>query len=294
MEIEEGVDGGVRKFELPKVWIQFTGLPKELKEIEVLWAVGSIFGVTKDVDMGFSRKFEASRIKVMVLDPNLIPQAVDVVIGDYLYGLRFRVETGVGNSNPAPMDMDDDDEAGDGDLNKNGKEDSGDTQQQKFSAAKGGGGKLDSLGSSGSGKSTQRPLFHLVLPEAILQKAQEGDAGQEPMAAECDEPMEETVVPNNGLTTEELEDMDNEDLLDEEECGNESEDDYASKVAALAGIPEAALLESPRTSKRRASTSAEDSLDRATTLKAAKNLDGIKGLVQGNTLASVLESNAAA
>jgi hypothetical protein len=45
--------------------------------------------VTKDVDMLFMRRFEISQMLVMVMDPNLIPQAVNVVIGENLYDLKF-------------------------------------------------------------------------------------------------------------------------------------------------------------------------------------------------------------
>jgi hypothetical protein len=43
---------------------------------------------------------------VAVLDLNLIPQVVDVVIGDYLYELKFRVESEAEGDQPLPMDMD--------------------------------------------------------------------------------------------------------------------------------------------------------------------------------------------
>ncbi|CAO2148765.1 unnamed protein product [Urochloa humidicola] len=130
MEIEDCV-GACTRYELPKTWIQFSGLPKELREFEVLWAVGSILGITKDVDMVFTRRYDISRIKMMVLDPSLIPQSVDVVIGDFLYELQFRVEIESESSNPEPMNMDREgdsrDDAGKGD----GANGSGDKLQQK-------------------------------------------------------------------------------------------------------------------------------------------------------------------
>lgn len=106
MKIEERVVGHEVKYVMPKVWVQFTGLPIELREFEVIWAVGSILGVTKEVDMKFTRKYDRCRLQVLVLDPNLILQYVDVVIGDYLYELQFRVEEKTDNDNPEPMDMD--------------------------------------------------------------------------------------------------------------------------------------------------------------------------------------------
>jgi hypothetical protein len=74
---------------LPKVWVQFVGLPKDLCDFLIIWAVGSILGITKDVDMVFMRKHDICHMRVLVLDPNLIPQFVDVVIGDGLYTLQF-------------------------------------------------------------------------------------------------------------------------------------------------------------------------------------------------------------
>jgi hypothetical protein len=77
--------------------------------------VGSILGITKDVDMVFTRKYEVCRLQV--LDPNLIPQFVDVVIGESLYSLWFKVETNGDGEEPVLMEMDnfegDDDKQGD-------------------------------------------------------------------------------------------------------------------------------------------------------------------------------------
>jgi hypothetical protein len=51
--------------------------------------MGSIIGVTKEVDMVFMRRFDISRMLVMVMNPNLILQSVNVVIGDHLNELKF-------------------------------------------------------------------------------------------------------------------------------------------------------------------------------------------------------------
>jgi hypothetical protein len=40
------------------------------------------------------------------IDPNLIPQFVDVVIGDYLYSFQFKLEDGGEDDEPQPLDMD--------------------------------------------------------------------------------------------------------------------------------------------------------------------------------------------
>jgi hypothetical protein len=60
-------------------------LPSDLRDFLTIWAVGTILGVTKDVDMIFTRMFNTSRMQVLVLDPALIPLPVDVVIGGNVY-----------------------------------------------------------------------------------------------------------------------------------------------------------------------------------------------------------------
>jgi hypothetical protein len=51
---ERMVDNEVH-YVLPKVWVQFTGLPPHLRDYLIIWAVGSILGVSKEVDMVFTR-----------------------------------------------------------------------------------------------------------------------------------------------------------------------------------------------------------------------------------------------
>lgn len=64
-------------------------------------------GVTKAIDMKFTNKFDVCRLQILLLDPNLIPQFVDVVIGDHLYELKFQVEENMNEDNLESMDMDD-------------------------------------------------------------------------------------------------------------------------------------------------------------------------------------------
>jgi hypothetical protein len=56
--------------------------------------------------MVLTRRFDISRVQVLVMNPILIPQSVNVVIGENLYELRFRVELEGEVSNPQPMEMD--------------------------------------------------------------------------------------------------------------------------------------------------------------------------------------------
>ncbi|KAJ1259458.1 hypothetical protein BS78_10G157000, partial [Paspalum vaginatum] len=106
LEISEDKDADVWKYEIPKSWIQFHGLSKQLREFPIIWAIGSIFGVTQIVDMGFTKKLGRPRMKVAVLDPDLIPEFVNVVIGDYVYELQFRVAKKENEENPQRINMD--------------------------------------------------------------------------------------------------------------------------------------------------------------------------------------------
>jgi hypothetical protein len=106
IRFEKGVENDIYKYEIDKVWVQFRGLPKEFREFPIIWAIGSILGVPRAVDTKFTKKFGRSRLKVAMLDPNLIPDLVDVVIGDFVYELQFRVEQNMPNGEPQVIDMD--------------------------------------------------------------------------------------------------------------------------------------------------------------------------------------------
>jgi hypothetical protein len=58
------------------------------------------------MDTKFTKKFGRSRLQVAVLDPSLIPNLVDVVIGDFVYELQFRVEEDMPNGDLEVIDMD--------------------------------------------------------------------------------------------------------------------------------------------------------------------------------------------
>jgi hypothetical protein len=81
IKIEEWMVDNDVKFVLPRVWIQFTGLLEHIRDYLIIWAVGSILGVTKDADIAFTRRHGTSRVQVLVMNPNLIPQMVNIVIG---------------------------------------------------------------------------------------------------------------------------------------------------------------------------------------------------------------------
>jgi hypothetical protein len=103
---EKGVENDVYKYEIDKVWVQFRGLPKELREFPIIWAIGSILGVPRAVDINFTKKHGQARLKVAVLNPDLIPDLVHVVIGDFVFELQFRVKKDMSTGEPQVIDMD--------------------------------------------------------------------------------------------------------------------------------------------------------------------------------------------
>jgi hypothetical protein len=107
MIIEESIGGSHYKQALRQVWVQMTGLPGELREYLTAWAIGTILGVMKDVDMKFTYYFERAEFQVLVLDPSLIRQSIDVVIGEFINELHFCVEHDE-MAQPVPIDMEDD------------------------------------------------------------------------------------------------------------------------------------------------------------------------------------------
>jgi hypothetical protein len=106
--IEELGGGSNIKQVMNKVWVQMAKLPSELRDFLTVCAIRTILGVTKDVDMIFMRQHNGRRMQVLVLDMALIPTSVDMVIGDNVYELDFRVEPQEMQEMPKPLDMVDD------------------------------------------------------------------------------------------------------------------------------------------------------------------------------------------
>jgi hypothetical protein len=106
--IEELSGGSSIKQVMKKVWEQMSKLPNELRDYLTIWAIGTILRVTKDVDMSFTRQYNRPKMQVLVLDPALIPSSMNVVIGDNVYELHFRVEPEDMQDAPKLLDTEDD------------------------------------------------------------------------------------------------------------------------------------------------------------------------------------------
>jgi hypothetical protein len=98
----EGVLAGVRlRFEvwqkkevgflLHNIWFRVFGLRRELYEFMILWAIVSMLRSTQTVDMETTRKDNFGRVQEAVLNPILIPEQLDVVIGDHYFEVEFEV-----------------------------------------------------------------------------------------------------------------------------------------------------------------------------------------------------------
>ncbi|CAN6182021.1 unnamed protein product [Urochloa humidicola] len=77
---------------LPVVWMRVLNLPSILREYVVLWALGTLFGVTQEVDIVTTNANKFGRFAVAVLEPEAIPTRLDVIIGNRYFQLIFEVE----------------------------------------------------------------------------------------------------------------------------------------------------------------------------------------------------------
>ena len=94
---------------LQRVWINVYGVPFEIRNYLSLWAVGSILGATKMMDMVSTRRTGVVRIMVAVMDATHIPNSVDIVVDDGLYPIFFKVEKVLNDEFTNADDLDGDD-----------------------------------------------------------------------------------------------------------------------------------------------------------------------------------------
>jgi hypothetical protein len=79
MEFDEWSAMKEPTFMLPEVWVRVTGIPSDVRNDYIaLWALGSLFGKTMEVDMAFTRKNKVLRMRIGCMDASLIPETSDV------------------------------------------------------------------------------------------------------------------------------------------------------------------------------------------------------------------------
>jgi hypothetical protein len=248
LSIEE-LDGGSNvKQVMRKVWVQMTRLPCELRDFSTIWVVGTILGVTKDVDMSFTQQFSRARLQVLMLDPAFIPTSVDVVIVNNVYELHFKVEPKEMHDNPKPLEMDDDFD-----------------DMEKMEYEEGGNGVSGDFMQEDQGNSNNGSDHQLAVKPNEQQKSYKGKAKEllDTVLSEDDE----GEVFSHGSTDGGEDNMIAEAWSDEElpkDSGSDTTVQLTAKQWAhtkddLAAIPEA--VTPSHKSKRRSATVDEDSLD---------------------------------
>jgi len=256
---EKGGENDVyNKYEIDKVWVQFRGLPKEFREFPIIWAIGSILGVFRAVDTKFTKKYGRARMKVAVLDPTIIPNFVDIVIGDYVYELQFRVEDETPDGEPQIIDMDSTIDEDDPKGEK--KEDPMDEDGKKEGSTN---DNVPKAQLPDSGMHSAAAEKEISAASGTLQIKEIGAQSVPPVVQANKKPT--VVLSQCGLTTD----------------GNGH---WKANVLNGGTVP---LI---RSSKRCTRTSGQDSLEKASKLKARKNLDSTPGkdTLQGNPLASTV------
>jgi hypothetical protein len=218
--------------------------------------------------MVFTRGFDRARFQVLILNPDLIPLSVDVVIGDYIYELHFCVEPEEGQDMPTPMDMGDDDgdyraENGTVNSNKDGKETETQFNPNSGKSAEKSQMNSQSTGNQGSHES-RCTLYHIPALEWVPQESENDDTEMgDVMQQQAGELSEDDTAIGTMLSNTPMNTSAN------------------TQVAELAAIPEASAPSYKR-GRRRAGSADEHSLKRAKGMKASKTLDAPSK--QGNNL----------
>jgi hypothetical protein len=207
-------------------------------------------------------------MQVLVLDPVLIPTSVDVVIGDNVYELNFRVEPEEMQEMPKPLEMVDDNDEFHKKEEGEGGSDQGDFMQEDKSLDSEQGKKF-SAQTHGTGDGNKRKKM-MQLPDVDVSNCVEEVLQQNNMS--IDVYIDETETYNEDELMGEF---------DEDGKGEELASPEATRLRELAAILE---VETPlRKSKRRASFGDENSLERAARIKATRNLDFKKDKGNSNT-----------
>lgn len=125
LHFEEWSAADLDKFTLAEVWVRVHGCcHKERCDYLALFAVGSLIGKTKEVDMEFTRSHSAVRMKVEVTRVEHIPKtSVDHRYEGEGYGLLCKVEENIA---PTSKDVIMDDADSDENKKKNGDESNND------------------------------------------------------------------------------------------------------------------------------------------------------------------------
>jgi hypothetical protein len=104
------------KWGLFDIWVRAHGCPDNLcRDYLALFALGSLIGKTREVDMRFTKEHGIVRMRIGCANPQDIPSKIDYVYEEEGFGILFYIENGDGDVVPASGDLEmDDAEGGDG------------------------------------------------------------------------------------------------------------------------------------------------------------------------------------
>ena len=100
-------------YELEEAWVHITRVPHAYRNYLVFWALGTVIGNTREVDMNTYRKMGIIRVKVGLLDKSQLPLTTDLVFGTESYLITYTLEdelfvpAAVTVEDVDPMDQDD-------------------------------------------------------------------------------------------------------------------------------------------------------------------------------------------
>ena len=96
---------------LPEAWVRVSGIPgPHLGDFLAMWAVGDMFGITRQIDMAYTREHGVLRIRIGCLNHSKIPKQLPLFIKDGFYNLSFVVEQEELAANPDDMVVSDSDD----------------------------------------------------------------------------------------------------------------------------------------------------------------------------------------
>ncbi|CAN6275168.1 unnamed protein product [Urochloa humidicola] len=284
--------------ELPTIWMRTVNLPRVLRTYEVLWAIGTMFGATVKVDMVTTRKNNFGRFKVAVLNPTLVPNKMDCVIGTRFFELRFAIEPfGIHDGSVADIQKDGED----GDDNSNRDADTEMEEADKKPRMDSSSSKSLDKHNNPTGEQQRDGNVENFDEDDLLDEV--GDGNVPLMTAEtvtAESPMDVSKITGSvfeqGVTGENVEPKLPSPalgpLLEKALAGlKETQDVEQDMLLASNGFttPQASLgpdvVGTPlRRSKRREASVDEDSIKRAARLVAKKNLEVDEGYLQRDTL----------
>ena len=79
-------------YEPEEVWVHITRVPHVYRNYLVFWALGTVIGTTREVDMYTYRKMGIIRVKVGILDKSQLPLTTDLVFGTEGYHITYTLE----------------------------------------------------------------------------------------------------------------------------------------------------------------------------------------------------------